>query len=37
MMAVVLAFEEDALRSTCGYAPQSEKCLEEERKFRLDQ
>ena len=33
VMAVVLAFEEDVLRLICGYAPQSQKSLEEKQSY----
>ena len=33
MMTVVVVFEEDVLRLICGYAPQSERRLEENESF----
>ena len=33
MMTLVVVFEEDVLRLSCGYAPQGGRCLEEKQAF----
>ena len=34
-MTLLVLFEEDVLRFTCGYAPQSRRSLEEKRSFMM--